>query len=67
MPCYTQGDPVVITMNLLEKIKPLVVFLGSKKFICGNNVTYADFILFEMCDFMAWISKGMVYDKFPSL
>ena len=30
MPCYTTGDRVAITMNLLEKVKPLVVFLGDK-------------------------------------
>ena len=56
MPCYTQGDRVAITMNLLEKVKPLVNFLGDTKFLCGNNVTYVDFIFFELCDFMNWIS-----------
>jgi len=54
-------------MNMLEKVKPLVLFLGQKKYICGSNVTYADFILFELCDFMNWLSKGMIYDKNPTL
>ena len=56
MPCYTQGDRVGITMNILEKVKPIVNFLGRKKFLCGENVTYVDFIMFELCDFMNWIS-----------
>ena len=56
MPCYTSGDKVAITMALLEKVKPLVDFLGEKDFLIGKNVTYVDFILFELCDMMEWIS-----------
>ena len=36
MPCYTSGDKVAITINLLEKVKPLVAFLGDKKFLIGD-------------------------------
>ena len=54
-------------MNLLEKVKPLVNFLADKKFLCGNNVTYVDFVFFELCDFMNWISQEMLYERFPSL
>ena len=56
MPCYTSGNRADITANILEKVKPLVRFLGSKKFLVGENVTYVDFIFFELCDFMNWIS-----------
>ena len=56
MPCYTSGDRVAITMDLLERVKPIVVYLGSKHFLCGDQVTYPDFILFELCDFMQWLS-----------
>ena len=54
-------------MNLLEKIKPLVNFLGTKKYLCGSNVTYVDFIFFELCDFMNWISQELLYDQNPTL
>ena len=67
MPCYTQGDRVAITMNLLEKVKPLVTFLGENEFLCGPNVTYVDFIFFELIDFMDWISQGMLYERNPVL
>ncbi len=67
MPCYTQGDRVAITMKLLEKVKPLVYFLAEKQFLCGDNVTYVDFIFFELCDFMNWLSDGMLYERNPSL
>ena len=57
MPCYTTGDRVAITMNLLEKVKPLVAFLGEKQFLVGDNVTYIDFVFFELINFMTWISQ----------
>ena len=67
MPCYTQGDRVAITMNLIEKVKPLVYYLGEKKFLCGENVTYVDFCFFELCDFMDWISQGLLYERHQAL
>ena len=67
MPCYTQGDRVAITMNLLEKVKPIVAYLGNKPFLCGDNVTYVDFIFFELCDFMDWISQGVLYERNETL
>ena len=67
MPCYTTGDRIAITMNLLEKVKPLVNFLGQKPFLCGENITYVDFAFFELCDFMNWISEGQLYSKNPVL
>ena len=54
-------------MNLLEKVKPLVNFLAEKKFLCGKNVTYVDFVFFELCDFMNWVSQEMLYERFPKL
>ena len=65
--CHMQGDRVQITMNLLEKVKPLVNFLANKKFLCGNNVTYVDFIFFELCDFMNWISTELLFTEHPTL
>ena len=67
MPCYTTGDRVAITMNLLEKVKPIVKFLADQPFLCGSNVTYIDFVFFELCDFMAFISQGQLYERNPSL
>ena len=54
-------------MTLLEKVKPLVNFMGEKKFLCGNNVTYIEFIFLELCDFMNWISAGVLHERYPAL
>ena len=67
MPCYTQGDRVAITTNLLIKVEPLVTYLGSKTFLCGENLTYVDFIFFELCDFMDWIAEGQLMQRYPDL
>ena len=39
-------------MDLLERVRPMVYYLGDSKYICGPEVTYPDFLLFELCDFM---------------
>ena len=67
MPCYTTGDRNAITMDLLKKVAPIVKFLSKKPFLCGDNVTYVDFIFFELCDFMAFISDGRLYRNYPAL
>ena len=65
MPCYTSGDRVKITMDLLEKVKPLSYFLNTKKFLCGSEVTYVDFIMFELCDLMEWLSQSLFFERYP--
>ena len=67
MPCYTSGDRAAITANILEKVKPIVQYLGSKKFLCGSEVTYVDFTFFELCELMEWISEGQLSQQNPTL
>ena len=67
MPCYQTGDRASISQVIMTKVAPLVQFLGEKPYLCGNNLTYVDFIFFELCDFMNWISEGQLFDQNPSL
>ena len=64
MPCYTTGDRITITINLLEKVKSLVTFLGNKQFLVGDDVTYIDFVFFELIDFMMFISQEQLFEKY---
>ena len=41
--------------------------MGTKTYLCGENLTYVDFIFFELCDFMNWISENQLYTEYPSL
>ena len=45
----------------------MVAFLGDKRFICGQNVTYPDFLLFELCEFGDWLTEGAIYKQNPTL
>ena len=67
MPCYTSGDRATITASLLEKVKPLVHFLGEKQFLVGSEVTYVDFTFFELCELIQFISEGQLFTQIPKL
>ena len=45
----------------------MVYYLGDSKYICGPEVTYPDFLLFELCDFMEWLSQGLLFERNPTL
>ena len=67
MPCYTTGDRSTISMTLLDKVKPLVAYLGEKQFLVGDDVTYVDFIFFELINFMSWISQDQLFERYELL
>ena len=67
MPCYVSGDKAAIAKTCLEKTQPVATYLGKKNFLMGDNVTYVDFILFELCDFMTWMTDGQLYVRYPNL
>ena len=52
----------------MDGIGPLVQYLGSKKFLLGNNVTMADFLLYESVDsLLAVCQDTRVFTAHPSL
>ena len=30
-------------------------------------MTYVDFVFFELCDFISWLTEGEVYSTYPNL
>ena len=67
MPCYTTNDRQSIKAIALQKVRPIVDFLGEKKFLIGNDVTYIDFTMFELCDLMDFITEGELLGQYPTL
>ncbi|RWS19273.1 glutathione S-transferase Mu 1-like protein, partial [Leptotrombidium deliense] len=51
---------------LPEKLQLLSNYLGDKKFVNGNKVTYVDFILYEVLDFN-YIFESTSLDAFANL
>mmetsp|Transcript_78991 Transcript_78991/g.109456 ORF Transcript_78991/g.109456 Transcript_78991/m.109456 type:complete len:88 (+) Transcript_78991:422-685(+) len=37
---------------------PIIKFLGDKKFICGEDVSYVDFFMYELLDNLAFVTDG---------
>jgi len=52
--------------GLPDKLKGYSDFLGNNKWVAGNNITYADFNLYEILDWLNTFEPGCV-DKFANL
>lgn len=51
---YSKGLP--------DKMKALTAFLGDKKFVAGDYVTYADFMLFEYLEGQTYFKNDLLKD-----
>ena len=52
----------------MDTIGPLVEYLGAKKFLIGNNVSMADFLLYECVDtLLAVCQDTRVFNAHPTL
>lgn len=47
MPCYTQNEISVPRDACYKAIEPIEKYLKGKKFLAGDNLSYADFMFFE--------------------
>lgn len=51
LPCYIEGvDQDEFASNLLSSISAVANFLDSKSFLTGEQLTYPDYMLFELCE-----------------
>ena len=50
-----------------EKIKPIVKYLGDKKFLTGDQPCFVDFYFFELIQLLKFVSEGSIFESFPSL
>ena len=51
---------------LKEKLKPFADFLGNKKFFISNEITFADFHMYELLDVLKTYSPES-FEDFPNL
>ena len=75
MPSYTGGDfgKDITCQQLAESAYPhlerVLNFKKSKghKWLAGENLTWIDFFFWEIVDYLAWLTKGGVVEKYPEL
>lgn len=76
MPSYTgQSNGVEITtcaqlsIDCYPHLAKLVDFRTKYgfKWMAGNNLTWIDFYVWEVVDYMRWLGNGAVFEQFPSL
>lgn len=48
--------------GLPEKLEKLVKFLGDRKFVAGDYVTFADFVFFEYLEGQSYFAKDLLKD-----
>ena len=47
---YNHEDRNVAIEKAMSSIAPVVAFLGSNNWLCGNGLTFVDFTLWEICE-----------------
>ena len=57
-PCYTGADRKKLIDLATVKMKPLVDYLGKKDFLFGNDMTFLDFYMLELCEFADWLTEN---------
>ena len=65
--CFKGGDTPELHSDLFNAATKLTSFLDGKEYAVGEQLTYADFSLFELLDQMNYLSKGKTFNDFPTL
>lgn len=66
-PCYVGQDRTVLKETALKKMKPIVDYMGKKEYLIGNNLTFLDFYMLELCDFVQWLTNNEFFTQNKSV
>ena len=61
--CYTTEDKELTAEFVHGHLKGIEKYLGSKKFLVGDNVTYVDFIFFELLNLCDFVTDGKLFEE----
>ena len=67
MPCYMSGDKGVIKQKVDGALPGIVKYLGAKDFLVGDQVTFVDFIFFELLHLVDFALDGTVISSYETL
>ena len=57
-PCYVGQDRQVLGQTAKTKMAPIVEYMNKKDFLIGSYVTFLDFYMLELCDFVQWLTDN---------
>ena len=64
--CYGSGNVEAIK-EISNRMEAVAKFLGTKKFLVGDYVTWVDFFVWEQIELFDWITEGEFLRKYPTL
>jgi glutathione S-transferase len=67
MHCYRTGNVDQLKNDVYPRLEAVGKFLANNKFLVGDYVTYVDFIFYELCELIAFITNNEIYEKYPTL
>lgn len=66
-PCYSGKSNQEIMDVCFPLIEQIVQFVGEKTWITGNNLTWLDFMFFELVNYLDFLSGGVVKTHYETL
>ena len=66
VPCYKTDDRAQIIADTKDGIAQIAKFLGSKTYLCGDNLTWVDFYAWEFINRAEWMYEGKFFESFPA-
>jgi len=66
-PCYVGANPEQLKQTCKIKMQPLVAALGKQDYLVGGQLTYLDFYMLEMCDFIQFLTNNEFYQENKSI
>ena len=70
MSCYTGAmSRDKLTEHIIEHTKPIVAWFekDGKHYIAGHELSFVDFIYFELLELQDFITEGKIYTAYPTL
>ena len=65
--CFGTGNKDLLLEQANAALVKMVSYLGNKKFLVGDYLTYVDFLFYDFLEMIAKVSEGRIYIEFPSL
>ena len=50
-------------MKAAEILKPIAELLGNRAYVAGEDLTYIDFLMLELCEYGQYLSKETFYNE----